>query len=215
MVAAWRIHWETTSKPPLAEGAALVGATGINRAEYHACIQGLNVLADMMWFGECSRKAVHVVTDSAYVVNQATRQWAADALHWHLDRLDNVCETLAEMTNGPVWFIHASSGETAATDTLVRAFPALCDSRHRDQWELIRLRARWQAVLANLTENNQLILAAVLERARPTSYNGKTLVLGFKSQVARAKTEERVAELKHAIQQVTGKAPQSVRCVAD
>jgi hypothetical protein len=37
-VVAYRIHWDSTSTPPYAEGACFVGKTGIIKAEYMATI---------------------------------------------------------------------------------------------------------------------------------------------------------------------------------
>jgi ribonuclease HI len=133
-IAAWRIHYQSTERAPNAEGAALVGRTGINRAEYLAAIQGMRHLADEMELGNWSRPKVHLVTDNSHVCEQITGNWAVGTLDVYHRLLQAECDRVHRLTGRQVAVYHAVNGESAGADRLSRAFRSVCDERHRQVW---------------------------------------------------------------------------------
>jgi ribonuclease HI len=216
MVAAHRVHRDSTSTIPAAEGAAYVGAEmGINKAEYFAAIHGLRLVADRMYVGDWSRDPVHIVTDNAFVFNQGTGNWAAGELGWHLDRLNEVLDLLVDMTGEQVWFHHATNQQNAGAHTLAANYPKVCDARNREEWQRQHLLMRWEAVRQHVRDQGHAASAASLSRAWIRKYDEKTLILGFAPSyhVHRQRVHDRRDELRDAVTSVMGKPLREVRCV--
>lgn len=214
-IVAYRIHRDSTAETPSAEGAAHVGTTGINKAEYLATIAGLRLVADRMYVGDWDRDPVHVVTDNAFVVKQAIGDWNAGELSWHIDRLTDVTNELAELTGEQVSFWQAMHEESAGADSLARRFRDACDQRQRDEWDRRRLIERWSTIRQHLRDHDHVVCDAAIASALVRSYNGKSLMLGFRASQARqrARVEERKDELREAVTSVTNVRLREIRCV--
>lgn len=216
MVVAYQIHWASTTREPFAEGAAHVGDTGINRAEYLAVIHGLRLLVDKMYVGDRGRQLVNVVTDNAFVYNQAIDNWNAGDLKWYLDLLREVESDIVNLTGEVVTYFHGTSEENAGAHTLAAEFPKVCDKRNRAEWERLRLVGRWHAVLQHLRDHHHPICAAALDHGRVRSYNVRSLTIAFPGNRAGAQraVAARRDEVREAVTSVMGQVLREVRCVA-
>jgi ribonuclease HI len=213
-IVAFRIHRGSTNAVPDAEGGIHVGDTGINKAEYLAVIQGLKLLADRMYVGDWARDPVNVVTDNAFVVNQALGRWEASELGYHLARLNELVNEIFALTQNVVYFIHAGAGESRGADTLARAFRGSCDPRRRKAWNLARFQERWPAVRDYVRQRRKNVLFASLASAWVSSYDGRTLELSFPPgrSTQKSNVEQRIQDLRHAIDAVMGWIPTTIRC---
>lgn len=145
-IVAFRIHRDTTDSIPFAEGAAHVGRTGINKAEYLAALLGLRLVADRIEIGDWSPSQVHLVSDNSYVCGQLLRQQGSNRLARHFTLLWNECIRVSGLTGGqPVIVHHATSGENSGADALARRFRTQADSRLTAYWKDVRQRQRQQA----------------------------------------------------------------------
>lgn len=134
---AYRLHLEDTGARPIAMGTALIGESGINRAEYLAVIHGLRALLDLMKLEDYAPLPVIVLTDSAIVARQAI----GPILGAYYSEFFPLTDELKLLSSHRVQMIH-NSDESKEAHNLVSRFRDICDKAVKDYWK-DRKRREW------------------------------------------------------------------------
>lgn len=135
LALAWLVHWQATDFRPTASGATYVRRLSVNRGEHLAVLAGLRCLRDgLEVHGEWQLAPVHVLTDSALVVDLMTGVRRADVMRPYCDAIQREAARIEALTAEPVRYVRAGDRENRRADGLVRTFASAQRGHAQQVW---------------------------------------------------------------------------------